>query len=139
MESFINKNRNFLQTLECSHKQIYEKQLQFSFLMGHKILLLGLSEYMKKWKAKEKPTSFEYQPHLSSVFNAMLEAAIRNANSTPNNHKFSKLLMDFSIYIFLIGGKLCYKILSDNLPLPKIPTISKCWSEIDWKLQSIHE
>lgn len=132
MEIFINSNRNLLQTLECSHKQIYEKQSPFAFLTGHKMLLSSLPEYIKSWKHEdERHESSQNHPHLSSVLNAMLEAAVRNANLTPNNYRYSKLLMDFAIYIFLIGGKSCYKILCNNLPLPKIPTISE-YGEKNW-------
>lgn len=118
IEKHLNDNRNILQDLKCSHKEIYGKQEHFKFLPGHSVFLLSLPNMFSmesRTKAIEEEGKW-MNPAFSGVLSEMVQSAIVKT-------KFTKTLMDFSMYQYLMGGRACYKVLAANLPIPKVGTI----------------
>lgn len=123
IELHINQNPHLTQGVECIHKESYLTGTNFTLLPGHSNFLLNLPEHLK---SKLRITEINKDhASFSSVLSAMIEATTGNFNRAPKAHRYSKILLDFSIYVYLLGGKALYKFLGENLPLPKVPTISK--------------
>lgn len=61
----------------------------------------------------------------SPIMVELIRSALKNQNKAPNARRFSEVIMNFSIYLYIMAGKACYEIISSNLPLPKANTISE--------------
>lgn len=59
----------------------------------------------------------------SAILKSIIESADRNINTPSEAHRFNENLKYFCTYIYLVGGKLCYEVLSKNLYLPATSTI----------------
>lgn len=121
MEEYINKNRVLFENLPKCHKNVYNQQAIFKFLPAHKISLLNLKNEIRD---SSKTLNMD-NPAFSRILSELVKTALTNANRTPNNHKYSNVLFDFAIYIFIMGGRALYEVLNANLPLPAVSTISK--------------
>lgn len=128
-------NREFIQSFECDHKkiyeEIYEEKQQFKFLPGHRVLLL---EWAKKqhWGQQNiasNSTSDETiqinHPAFSPIFRDIIRSALKNHDRPPTGHRFSALLTDFCMYIYIMAGKECYETLSGNICISKAGTMCK--------------
>lgn len=122
LEKYVEDNRSIIHGLSCNHKQIYEKKI-FEFLPGHRVLILKWCVDELKMIPTEKIT--ENHPAFSPILREIIHCALSNHIKPPNRHRFSEMLMNFSIYIYIMAGKAAYEILCANLPLPKAKTISK--------------
>lgn len=123
IEAHINENREIIQKIDCSHKQMYERITRFTLLPGHRLTLSNLPEF---FKSKSYDTELKKNhPAFSSVLSTMVTTALDNYNKPPNTHRYPKLVTDFAMYTYLSSGKASYKMLCRNLPLPKEPTICK--------------
>lgn len=123
IEKHIQENPNIIQNLKCNHKEQYEKQSNMKFLPGHNALLLNIKEHIK---SQDDKTEYKMDG-CSTVLKSMVLTADDNYQKEPNRRRFPKLLMDFGIYTYLSCGKSCYKMLAENLPLPKVPTICELY------------
>lgn len=118
---------------KCSHIEIYSRQQKFKFLLGHRALLLNWCEELNKPIYDENIDEKNVQkllfginhPAFSSIMKDLIAFALINHEKSPNNHRFSDLLRDFSIYIYIMAGKATYEIIAANIPLYKAKTISK--------------
>lgn len=132
IQNHINQNRHILQGIECCHKTIYCNQETFKLLPGHILFLKSLPDEIKSI-ADALVNNIQNNlnsenPTYSSVLNEMTRCAIVNFNedkSYPRRPQFSKTLINFSVYQYLIGGKACYKFLAENLPIPRATSIGK--------------
>jgi hypothetical protein len=59
----------------------------------------------------------QYRTSNKNLVRMLLEATAKK--------NFDPEFKQFAAYIFLIGGRKCYRFISSNLPLPKLPTITK--------------
>lgn len=120
VESYVNKNLNILDSLSCHHKESYQHQKQFAFLPAHSIALTNEANFTHSGTQDV----FE-NPAFSPLLRALIESAIQNYGKDPNGFRYSELLHNFSMYIYMLVGKANYEIISANLPIPKVTTISK--------------
>lgn len=113
------------QICSCDHLKLYEEQENFKFLLGHRAMILKWCEG-KNPKQSTSNDSFQINnPAFSPVMREIIRASLLNHNKHPNTRRFSELLMNFSIYIYIMAGKACYEIISANIVLPKAQTIGK--------------
>lgn len=66
----------------------------------------------------------------SQVLELLMLSAKKNSNSDKSSKKshgfrYDKTLQSFSSLIYMLGGRMCYKLLEKNLPLPSLPTVSR--------------
>lgn len=121
LEENIETNRWMLENLCCIHAESYQTMCKFKFLPGHKALLLDWCKNLGENDLQNRNT-IEH-PAFSPLLKEMLSNAISNYGNPPNTHRFKQVLMDFSIYTYIMAGKACYEVLCANLPLPKAGTI----------------
>lgn len=115
--------QNMIKNINCAHAKIYSEQKKFKFLHGHRIALL---KWCNNLNEEKMSSSFDINdPAFSPILKTIIEAALENYNKPANTRRFSKLLMDFSIYIYFMAGKASYEMISANLLLPKPKTISE--------------
>lgn len=126
LEDYIEKNRNFLEKLPSCHDTMYKNQTPFSFLPGHRISLLHLPEYLTESDTRSDTFSID-NPAFSRILKELVMSSLNNANKPQTARRFSKVLLDFSMYIYMASGRASYEILSANLPMPKVSTIRKIY------------
>lgn len=56
LEQYVNQNRSILDDLRCCFTEIYRNQETFSFVLGHKAIILSIPEQIKAVLAKSKKT-----------------------------------------------------------------------------------
>lgn len=76
---------------------------------------------------KEKPQKNE---DTSKVLQLLMKSAQKNVNSEKFSKKshgfrYDETLKLFASSIYMLGGRLCYKLLEQNLPLPALPTVCR--------------
>lgn len=126
LESYVDKNReNILQRLNCKHKDAYINQNRFEFFPGHRALLLDWCQ--NDMKNISTLTFNEKHPSFTPILKEIIDSALKNYKQSVNRHRYSEILIDFSIYLFIMAGKACYETLSANLHLPKSGTICKSY------------
>lgn len=130
LEVHINENRENLEVLICAHKNRYLEQRKFHFLPGHSALMLNWCENevqnLLQDEVQNKTETFNINdPAFSRILKEIITSGLSNHSKRPNVHRFSEMIMDFSIYLYIMAGKSCYETLSANLPLPKAGTVCK--------------
>lgn len=121
LEDDIEKNRQIVENLTCDHKNIYLERDTFQFLPGHRALLI---EWCKNQLKDHQDDLFnKNHPAFSTILSEIIGSALNNYNKSANSHRYSEVLVDFSIYLYIMAGKACYETLSLNLPIPKAGTI----------------
>lgn len=123
LEVFLHENRFLLQD------SIYaRKSNEFRFLPGHRAILSNLPEQVKVFNAIKlsQPTESKWNlSEFSLVLRTLIETAQLNSTRNPKQHRYSEVIRNFSIYIYLMCGRSCYETLSANLPIPQACTICK--------------
>lgn len=134
LENAINQQRQILHSLNCKHAETYKSQKNFKFLSGHRISVLKWCEALNIESNNTRSSNETFNvnnPAFSPILREMILFAVENFNKPPNTRRFTKpgsnLLMDFSIYIYIMAGKASYEIISSNLPLPQAKTIGKLY------------
>lgn len=127
LEKHVEENRWITDELTCSHAKSYGTLTKFQFLPGHRVTLLDWCQNKLTCNEPDNETSKFTVDNaaFSPVLRELIAYALSNHQKPPNSHRFSQLLMDFSIYIYIMAGKACYEILCANLPLPKSGTVGK--------------
>lgn len=110
--------------LRCDHSNIYDGQQKFKILLGHRLLILKWCHDLIEGEDSSNETFKINHPAFSQIMVEIIHSALTNHNKTRNIRRFSDLLMQFSIYLYIMAGKACYEIICANLPLPKANTIS---------------
>lgn len=136
LEKYVEEDRSITKEITCEHAKSYGTSTQFKFLPGHRAVLLDWCQ--NKLHSDEENSTFTIKnAAFSPILRETIASALSNHSKPPNTHRFSKLLMQFAIYIYIMAGKACYEILCANLPLPKSGTVSKFFrfnfsSSTDW-------
>lgn len=137
IEDFIESRlRENINKLQCCFSDYYREKRPFKFLPGHRIQIQVLSEKLREYQSNKFLESSQSEhipisgqnPNLEgySVFLKELIASFKfNFEKIPTQHRYSEIIKYVSTYIFMLGGKKCYEILSSNLPIPTTPSISK--------------
>lgn len=137
----MNNNRRIfeqvIESIRCRHKCYYEAQDRFYFLPAHYMALVSASTSTRANTSTSTPASsmvsqvasstrinFVNHPAFSPLLKSIIETAMQNFSKDPRGFRYSNLIHDFSMYIFMLGGKANYEIICANLPLPKVTTIS---------------
>lgn len=132
IELHIQKNhREIFTNLDCCHSQTYRNQREFKLLPGHKGFILKIPE---KLNSNPRPHSLSMicqqlverssgLPTITNLLKELLEVAVKNENKSKTQYRYSDVIQFFSIYVYILSGRNCYEILSNNLPMPKVPTI----------------
>jgi len=132
-EKSIDSNRNiFLDGLDCVHATLYRNQKAFKFLPAHKIILLkwpaqisSVEDQITSTNELNRMCAIDH-PAFSPVMREMIMSALSNFNKDPKGRTFSEVLMNFSIYMYILAGKVSYETICANLLLPKAGTVRKC-------------
>lgn len=124
LEIEVEKNREIINELKCDHSKIYDTQPKFKILLGHRSLIIQWCEELSKCHNSRNESELINNPAFSKILTEMVRSAVTNQKKEPNARRFSKLLMDFSLYLYIMAGKACYEVISFNLPIPKANTIS---------------
>lgn len=119
LEEYINQRKNILANIECSHKEIYQNSQNFKLLPGHRTLILNLS---KRPPQTDTNQAIEH-PAFSILLQNLIQTALNNYEKPASYNRYSELLMDFAIYIYIMAGKACYEVIAANLPIPSVVTI----------------
>lgn len=123
-------NTEFLKLVEAQES----KQLPFSFLPGHRALLLGLPNKIKEFNAwllkhaSQNKTPMQCLldlPNITFIMKELIKTAINNSEVNPQRRRFSDAIKNFGIYLYMMCGKAAYEIISNNIPLPQPSTICK--------------
>lgn len=130
IENHLNENGYILEIIGCHHKKIFQNQKKdgkkIKILPGHHAFLLQIPELVKSFQnAQQTVNKANEMEGFSPILKAMCQTASENHRKPPNTRRYPKILMDFGILTYLSSGKACYKMLAENLPLPKVPTIRK--------------
>lgn len=108
----------------CPHIKAYKdasESKKFRFLIGHRLQILKAAQIQPR---SNENSAFEH-PGFSVLLQAMINTALNNYEKSANNNRYTDLITDFAIYIYIMAGKACYEVISANLPLPAASTISK--------------
>lgn len=124
VESHVNQNRDILNKLDCRHKESYQQQKQFNFLPGHYVALTNNQNFVQACSSGQDATAMQDNPAFSALLKALIASALNNFGREPSGYRYSQLVHEFSMYIYMLGGKANYEVISANLPLPKVVTIS---------------
>lgn len=119
----VEKNREIINELRCDHSKIYDAQQKFKILLGHRTLIIQWSDELSKRHSSQSESELSH-PAFSQILNEIIQSAVTNQNKPPNARRFSKVLTNFSLYLYIMAGKSCYEVISSNLPIPKANTIS---------------
>lgn len=144
IEKHVNEHvLNIVQEFDCCHESFYKDQTIFTFLPGHRDLLITLSKVLSKPQAdfnsgtqnEQKCESLKHafnfvqgverHPHLSVLLKEMIKTALRNGKFDKHNAEYTDIIRYFATYIYIIGGRSCYEVLYKNLPLPSVSTVCK--------------
>lgn len=129
MEKYIQDNMmDTIHGFNCCYSTNYQQQKLFRFLPAHRSLILGLKEKVKDFISSEMQPSIESASEIakySKIFGELIATAQKNIRVPPHGHRYSDVIKYFSIYVYMVSGRACYDMLSNNLPLPKSSTISK--------------
>lgn len=124
VEEYVNSNKDeLLKKIDCEHKKTYTNQKQFKFLLGQRAIILDWCQnHLKNNTTPKFDMKHESFPPL---LQDIIDTSLSNYNTPDNRHRYTNLINDFSIYLYIMAGKACYEVLSANLNLPKASTIRK--------------
>lgn len=115
IEKCINSSReSMLQSLNCPHATIYRSQATFKFLPGHRILIMSWPAQITSDEVSNETDQFSSQfftvkhPAFSPILREIISCALTNQNRDPKGRIFTDLLMNFSVYIYILAGKVVH-------------------------------
>lgn len=107
----------------------------FKILPGHRAALLALPKLVEQCEknidesnamSQNRIQSYEHtvvDNKFSFIFSKLIETAQNNINKAPNHRRYSDEIHSFAMYLYIMGGKAAYEVLSKNIPLPQTSTI----------------
>lgn len=129
IEEFINEHfASQILQLKCCYADHYKSQIsqgKLKFLPGHEMLLLALPNYIDDFRLAHMNKVIDLDGRYSHILNEMIKTAEENKYKEVNQMSYSDTIRFFAVYVFLLCGRACYKMLQSNLPIPSIPTICK--------------
>lgn len=117
MEKYLDANRqSYIENMPECHKKLYQQQSSFNFLPAHRMSLSKIPQNMDSFDS----SSFSLNNSaFSKMLRELISSALLNANKVPTAHRYSEVLTDFSMYMYMVSGCSAYEVLAANLPLPK--------------------
>lgn len=111
------------------YKNIFEQKRNFTFLPGHRDILLNLPKMITEMQTKKSEPGVTSKkdnlPKYSAILTKLIESANKNFNKSKNAYTYNDTIKFFSTYVFLLYGRACYETLCHNLPIPSTKTIRK--------------
>lgn len=123
IEKYVNENLN-----DVLVNSIYSNMKEFSFLPGHKAILLSLPSYVDEFDRTTQKSStdcFVDTLPLSYIMKKMIKTGMKNYDRDKKHNQFLVEIKHWATYLYMMCGKACYEILCHNLPLPQANTIRK--------------
>lgn len=114
--------------LHCCHAEYYISKIshaQFKLLPGHETLIMALPKYAEKLQKTYLKQITDLKGRYSFILNELIQTAEENRFNDIHHTIYSDEIRSFAVYVFLLCGRACYKMLKANLPIPSIPTIRK--------------
>lgn len=128
IEQFANQKLKSM----LNDSELYSRSDVFSFLPGHRKLIIALGKQVQNYILFRKETTKEFDlSHASTIMKELITSLDKNANVAPSRLRYSEIIQWFSIYIYIHSGRAAYEILSSNLPLPHVGTICKSYSNLN--------
>lgn len=126
LEEFVNNN---LQSLLEKIPQ-YSTSKPFSFLPGHRKLLLILGNKAKQYDEIQKKKCSNLRSSRSNnnatpIMNELISSMEANLNVAPTARRYSDACKNYAMYMYMLSGKAAYEALCSNLPLPQVGTVCK--------------
>lgn len=128
LEEYVNQNRQIIQSMDCEHSNVYGAQHKFQLLPGHRAYILRWCETQHQNQSHADDICKESllnNPAFSTIMVEIIRSALNNYTKSPNARRFSEVLMNFCIYLYIMASKASYELISANLPIPKAKTIRK--------------
>lgn len=131
IEKFTNEKLGHL----WNNSPQYSQVVSFSFLPGHKKLILALGKKAEEYQTYNKTLMKKTEKKadtLADIFNLsdcsilmqeLVNSLKSNSNLVPTSRRYSENIKWFSIYAYMLGGKHMYELLCKNFPLPQLPTV----------------
>lgn len=116
LEQHVEKNRCIMEKFKCDHTKSYCTSDQFKFLPGHRAFLLNWCQKTLKARPHDEETDTLADTFMvkdeafSPILREIISSALFNHSKTPNNHRYSKLLMEFSVFMYIMAGKASYEL-----------------------------
>lgn len=133
IENHVNEHcHSVVHDFDCCYHEYYKSQKVFKFLPGHCDLLVTVSKSMNQHTQADSGESLESAnlariiektSGFSVILKELILTAIHNEKLNKNNAEYSDIIRHFATYIYIIGGRSCYEVLYQNLPLPSRSTI----------------
>lgn len=129
MEENIDQNKTLIGSIkteflgDCSHIEYYKNSQNFKFLPGHRLFILKFSESLPEADGNDAFQRAFQHPAFSPLLQNLIQTALKNYDKSSTNKRYSNLLTDFAIYIYIMAGKAVYEVIAANLPLPSTSTI----------------
>lgn len=125
IEKFTDEKLRYL----LDKSQQYSTTKPFVFLPGHKKLLLILGEKAKEYESTggscvPNRDSFDLT-QATTMMQELVNTMKANTNLAPNSRRYTNTIRWFSTYLYMLGGKKLYEVLSKNFSLPQLPTVGK--------------
>lgn len=135
IENYMNDTNSYREISD----NIYRKQKTFQILPGHQKMLLEATKRFggttftpkcecgrssARFRDAENEASTVTKPtKYSAILQELINSADTNTGKPPEGRRYSDNLQNFSRFIYMLCGKLCYEFLSANLPLPAYSSI----------------
>lgn len=127
LEEYVGQNHWITEKLRCDHAKVYQTSTKFAFLPGHRALLLDWCQNLGQNESKidEIEEFIKNNSASSPILRELISNELSNYGKPSQSRRFSRVLVDFSIYLYIMSGKACYEVLCANLPLLKAGTVRK--------------
>ena len=127
IEEFLNEN---MQQLENTS---YKNITKFKLKPGHKSILLGLPDEIKKLReSQHEDNLLDKIKNFPEMLKIFLQTAQSNFGRPPNGLRYCEVNRNFSTLVYMLCGRACYDTLSANLPMPTSHTIRKIFFQMRW-------
>lgn len=124
--------------LHCCHSETYRNETTFQFIPGTFIL-----EIPKGLQSNSRPVTLSTlcqqlidrlstMPMATDLLKEFLKTVVTNESTSKTQNRYSEVIQYFSTYIYMLCGRNCYEVLSNNLPMPKAVTVCGFFSYIDF-------
>lgn len=100
IEKHLIDKRNFIESLPQCHRKLYHQQSNFQFLPAHRMILLQLPENSDKLSTDSELFTPD-NPAFAPILRELIQSALGNFNQVPQAHRYSKELIDFSMYTYV--------------------------------------
>lgn len=121
MEKYLNTHhQSSIENMPGCHKKLYQQRSAFNSLPAHRMSISKIPQDMDSFNSDSFPLN---NCAFSKILRELVSSALQNANKVPTARRYSEVLTNFSMYMYILSGTAAYEVLAANLPLPKVSTI----------------